>query len=111
MLVFYTNWFIFPRFDGQTWGPLIFIRPSKREDAALLAHEKVHAKQFLRNPLFGLWYWLSKDARLQYEAEAYGAQATLRPDRLDAFATSLSTKYDLGISFEQARAAIALHMA
>jgi len=101
-MVFYTNWFIPAKFSAVTYGPFIFIRPTKREDIGLLAHEKTHVKQFWRNPLFGLFYLLSSKARLKYEVEAYREQLKYHPDRLDAFATSLATKYNLGITKEAA---------
>lgn len=104
--VFYTNWCIPSRFAGSTYGPFVFIRPTKREDAGLLAHELTHVKQFWHNPLFGLFYLLSKKSRFKYEAEAYRVQLAYYPDRLEALATILATKYKLDITVDEARAAL-----
>jgi hypothetical protein len=105
-MIFYTNWFIPSRFKATTYGPFIFIRPSAKDDAGLLAHEQVHVKQFWRNPLFGLAYFFSKKARFKYEAEAYRAQLLHYPERLDALATILATKYKLNITKEDALRAL-----
>jgi hypothetical protein len=103
---FYTNWFIPARFSGMTYGPFIFIRPSKREDVGLLEHEKVHVKQFWKNPFFGIPYFFSASARLHYEAEAYREQLKYSPGKEEAFADLLVYKYNLGITKAQALAAL-----
>lgn len=106
-MIFYTNWFIPARFAATTYGPFIFIRPTKRGDAGLLAHEQVHVKQFWRNPFMFLPYFFSKKARLRYEAEAYRVQLPYyTDDRTEVFATILETKYKLGITHEEALAAL-----
>lgn len=104
--VFYTNWFIPERFQATTYGPFIFIRPTKKDDIGLLEHEKVHVRQFWSNPLFGLEYFFSKEARLKYEAEAYREQLKYSPGREEVFAGILATRYTLGITIEQALAAL-----
>jgi hypothetical protein len=101
-MVFYTNWFIPSRFAAMTYGPFIFIRPEKKDDAGLLAHEQTHVRQFKRNPFFGLAYWLSKKKRLDYEVEAYREQLKHSRDKADAFALALSTKYGLTITKDEA---------
>lgn len=105
-MTFYTNWFIPARFAAVTYGPFVFIRPSKRGDEALLAHEQTHVAQFWRNPFFGFAYLFSKPARMRYEVEAYRAQLKLRPDLLDALAADLATKYNLGITLAEAKGAL-----
>jgi hypothetical protein len=102
--VFYTDSIIQSKFSGQTYGPFIFIRPSKRSDIGLLEHEKVHVKQFWSNPLFGLWYLFSKKSRAKFEAEAYCVQLKYSPGKEDIFANHLATKYNLGISHAEALA-------
>lgn len=101
-MAFYTNWFIPKRFAATTYGPFIFIRPEKKSDAGLLAHEQTHVRQFWRNPFFGIAYCLSKEARLKYEVEAYREQLKFSPDKADAFALALSTKYGLDITKDEA---------
>jgi len=92
------------RFGGYTIGPITLIRPKYKNDLSLHAHEAVHRKQFSRNPLFGLAYLFSKEARKGYEVEAYRAQLAVNPALLDNCARWLSTNYDLGISIAEAKA-------
>ena len=66
----------------------------------------MHVKQFWNNPLFAFPYYFSKAARLRYEVEAYREQLKFHPDREAAFATILATKYNLGITVEEALAAL-----
>lgn len=105
-MIFYTNWMIFPKSAATTWGPFIFIRPSKRDDVGLLAHEQVHVRQWKRNPFMFVPYLFSKKRRLAYEVEAYREQLTHYPERLDRIAEILATKYRLDITKEQALAAL-----
>jgi hypothetical protein len=104
--VFYTNSCIASRFAAETYGPFIFIRPSYSLDVGLLEHEKTHVKQFWKNPLFGLFYMFSKKSRFAYEAEAYREQLKYNPDKAELYASFLSTKYNLGITQDQALAAL-----
>lgn len=103
-MVFYTDRFVPSRFAGCTRGPVIFIRPKYSDDAGLLAHEKVHVRQFWRSlGLFGIPYLLSKSFRLRCEVEAYREQLRHYPDdRSWAFAGFLADKYNLGVSREEA---------
>jgi hypothetical protein len=105
---FYTNWMIPARFAATTYGPFIFIRPTKKDDFGLLMHERVHVDQFWRTcGLFGIAYFFSKKKKLQYEAEAYREQLKHYPDdRTEIFAWILATKYGLNISVDEARAAL-----
>lgn len=104
--VFYTDWFIPARFSAATYGPFIFIRPIKRENVGLLEHEKIHAKQFWKNPLMGIFYYFSKKSRFEYEAEAYREQLKYSPGNEEVYAQFLVDKYNLGITKEQALAAL-----
>ena len=106
-LTFYTNLFIPSRFLGVTFGPLIFIRPKGKDDNGILPHELTHVKQFWHNPFFGLWYQFSKKDRLKYEAEAYKVQLKYyKDDRTTVFAQLLVDNYNLGITLEEALAAL-----
>ena len=107
MIVIYTNKIIPERFAAHTYGPFVLIRPKYKEDRGLYQHEKTHVKQWLRNPLMGLWYNFSPKSRLKYEAEAYAVQLEYYPDnRLDKFAQLLVDKYELQITLDEARSAI-----
>jgi hypothetical protein len=101
--VFYTNWFIPARFGATTYGPFVFVRPKyKGTDEGLLQHELTHVKQFWRNPLFGLWYFFSKNARYKYELEAYRVQLKYYTDnRAGTFAWYLVNNYKLHVPKDQ----------
>jgi hypothetical protein len=104
--VFYTNRCIAPRFAAETYGPFIFVRPSYSLDVGLIEHEKTHVKQFWKNPLFGLFYMFSKKSRFAYEAEAYRTQLKYNPGREELYASFLVKNYNLGITQDQALAAL-----
>jgi len=88
-------------------GPIVLIRPSKRDDQGLLAHELMHVKQFWRSfGLFGIPYWLFKTKRFEYEVEAYREQLKYAPGREQRFARFLARNYDLDITELQALAAL-----
>lgn len=104
MMVFYTDWFIPARLAACTRGPFIFIRPAYKDDAGLLAHEKVHVKQWLRTlGLHGLLYLLFDKYKLASEVEAYKVQASLySDDRRPQLAAHLATHYGLNITQHEA---------
>jgi len=101
-LLIETRWCIPRGFDGFAPGPLILLRPGA--SAALLAHEKVHVRQFWRSfGLMGPLYLLSRRWRLRYELEAYREQVRhAGPQAVPACAHALAHGYRLGISVEQA---------
>lgn len=102
-MIVYTNWFIPARFDGFTFGPVAFIRPRRKGDAGIVAHESTHVRQFWRSfGLAGFLYVLSKKKRLEYEVEAYREELKISPDKAEAFALALSTKYGLSITKDEA---------
>ena len=105
-LVIYTDKVIPARFAGVTVGPMVFIRPSYRDDAGLHAHELTHARQFWRSAgILGLLWMISKSWRLRLEVEAYRAQLDAddqRASREIIFSGYLATRYGLGISQDQA---------
>ena len=94
----YTD-FMPDRFSGYTIGPIILIRPSKKDDLGLLAHEKVHVRQFWQTfPFF--WMMFSKKFKLKIEVEAYREQLKYSVDREASarkFATFIATKYGLDV--------------
>ena len=106
--IFYTDRFIKDDSAGEAIGPFIFIRPSYRDDLGLLVHEQTHVKQCWRHfPIFGLLYRLFRHRRMEFEAEAYAAQAKCYPDdRVPRLARRLVECYDLGVSQEVAERAI-----
>jgi hypothetical protein len=91
-------------FDAITLGFVILIRPECKGDAGLLAHERVHVRQW-RESWGAFWprYLISKKWRLHYEVEAYREQLRHSPHCLDLFAGYLARNYRLGISLDVAR--------
>ncbi len=103
-LVFYTDAGMKPWMAACTRGPVILIRPAYRDDAGLLAHEKVHRRQWLRTlGMHSILYLLSRSYRLSAELEAYTEQARHYPDdRAPLFAQYIATRYGLDITPEAA---------
>ena len=101
-MIFYTD--LMPaRFSGYTIGPFILIRPRCKDDAGLLAHEKVHVSQFWRSlgilPLLSLFI---PSLRLKFEVEAYRKQLESNPTSAELYATFIATKYGLSITVTDA---------
>ena len=106
--VIYTDVGVAEGSAGSSHGSVICIRPKYRDDIGLLEHERVHVRQFWRNPLlFNFRYAFGRHYRMAYEAEAYAAQAKCyADDRVPVLAARLANKYDLGITPEIAERAI-----
>lgn len=108
MKVFYTNLFVPKGSAGCARGPLIFIRPEYKNDAGLLAHERVHVRQWLRTiyslgVVHSLLYLFSDSYKLAAEVEAYQEQAKHYPDdRTPQFAVFIADDYGLDISAAEA---------
>ena len=101
-MIFYTD--LMPaRFSGYTIGPFALIRPRCKDDAGLLAHEKVHVSQFWRSlgilPLLSLFV---PSLRLKFEVEAYRKQLEFSPTSAELYATFIATKYGLSITVADA---------
>ena len=106
MLIIATNWM--PRgVQGVCLHPrLVLVRPERKDDAVLLAHEAVHAEQQERA---GWWRWvwrylMNPGWRLHYEVEAYRVSVSLNPAGLHRYANALATLYRLDLTYAQARA-------
>jgi hypothetical protein len=96
-----------------TLGPLILVRPEYRDDAGLIAHERVHQRQQRR----GWWipwalrYLLDRRFRLAQEVEAYSEQLRHYPDdRSHQLAAHLAQNYRLNITPQQAREVLTLEV-
>lgn len=106
-MIIYTNYFIPPQHHACTRGPIIFIRPEYKDDAGLLAHEKVHVRQWWRTlGLHSFLYLFSKEYKLRAEVEAYKAQAEYVQghDPMPTYAHFIATKYNLNTTEEEALA-------
>lgn len=96
--------FIPAGFDAITIGSIILIRPECSNDAGLIAHERVHVRQWRESwGMFWPRYLFSKKWRQRYEVEAYREQLQYAPGSLETFSAYLFTKYRLGISLDVAR--------
>ena len=82
---------------------LILIDPSRRDDAVHLAHEREHCDQMRRVGTVRFWWRYLTDATFRQAAEvgAYRVSYAHAPERLASFATALSTRYRLRLSFEE----------
>ena len=91
--------------DGFTPLPtLVLIHPSRKGDAALIAHEETHARQ-MRELGWRRWWlkYLTRSGRLALELEAYRVQLALAPNSLESLAGHLARDYRLNITLAQAR--------
>ncbi len=103
-LVFYTNR-LKEGFNGVANGPVVRIRPGRKDDEGLLQHELTHVRQFYRFGMIfpALLYWASEDFRLAAEVEAYAVQLRYSKNPLHVavdrkrFAKVISTKYGLHV--------------
>ena len=99
--VFYTNRFIPKDSAGCALGfaPIILIRPAKRDDIGLLAHERKHCEQWYRHPIMhGTTYTLDAHYRLLCEVEAYKEQLKHAPDKLNRFVGFICEGYMLDVT-------------
>jgi len=102
---FYTDKGLLEGAAGTARGPLIFIRPNKKDDEGLYQHELTHVKQWfaLLGFGFGIGYRFFPLFRLWAEVQAYKKQAEYyEDDRLHRFAILLATKYNLNITVGEA---------
>jgi hypothetical protein len=92
--------------DGMCLHPrLILLRPARKDDAVLMAHELVHAHQ-MRRVGWLRWvaaYLFDPQFRQAAEAEAYRESARLNPSGLHRYANALATLYRLDLTYAQAR--------
>lgn len=95
--------------DGMALTPdLILIRPERKGDDGLLAHEQVHCDQMRKTSVLSFWmrYICSASFRQQMEVEAYQVSCAHEPHKAPAFAAALSDRYGLDLSPEQAMSLI-----
>ena len=99
--------FIPKRFVAFVFGFIIFVRPSHRNNVALIEHEKVHVHQFWRTfCTHGIWYQFNKGYRLRSEVEAYAVQIRMRrilgqPEDIERYAGYVSDLYNLDITTDE----------
>ena len=91
--------------SGAAWGQsCIVIDRSTWSKAALIAHERCHQAQMARDGTLRFYwrYLTSKEARQQYEIEAYRAWVQVKPDDLYRCARALIGSYGLDITYQEA---------
>ena len=102
-MIIYWSWPIPAQFDGYCFGPISFIRPEKRGDLGLAAHENTHTKQWWKAPiLWNLLYTYSAKHRQAYEVEAYRAELAIDTGSQLLFANDLATRYGLNVTVAEA---------
>lgn len=106
--IFISDWIVPKKADALTLGCFIFIRSKYVNDIGLIEHEKVHVKQFWKNPIwYHISYLLLKKYRFMYEVEAYRKELLYYPQSLHLFANKLATDYKLNITEDEALEALA----
>lgn len=94
-MIIYTNWCIKKSMDALTVYGLTLMRPSKKLDSFLHAHEAKHREQFSKDKLLPLRCLFSKQYWLLMEVEAHHAEYMLDPTpaRLLSTAKRLAERY------------------
>jgi len=97
--------FLFFGFSGGAITPgLIIVSRDHGNLPALIAHERCHQQQMLRD---GYWTWLWRYVfdlgwRQMYEVQAYRIWVQHSPDDLARCARALVNEYGLGVSIDEA---------
>jgi len=100
MIIYRDGFPIPPKFDAITIGTYIFARPSVRLQKGIIEHEKVHVRQFKKEPIiFWFKYLFSKKYRFEYESEAY-ATSIRNGMEIEVAVNILRTKYKLNVTRE-----------
>lgn len=98
-----------PRTFFRVWSvsiwPFIFIAPDRATDTALIAHEKVHGAEQLRQLVVIWWlrYLLSSSFRLAAELRAYKVQISLGGCTVEQAAFWIANIYRLDITADKVK--------
>lgn len=90
---------------GAAWGQTcIVVDRSDWSKAALIAHERCHQAQMARDGTLRFYwrYFTSKQARQQYEIEAYRVWVQVEPNDLWRCVRALTGSYGLDITDQEA---------
>ena len=90
---------------GAAWGQhTIVVDRDDWSKAALIAHERCHQRQMASDGTLRFYwrYLTSKEARQDYEIEAYRVWVQVKPDDLYRCARALVRDYGLGITYQEA---------
>ena len=97
-MIIYTDRFIPAGFDAHAiFAPLILIRPNRRGDAGIIAHERKHCRDIWRCGwlVCGLLYLVSRRFRLWFELRGYREELKHDPARLYRLAFEISKRFKL----------------
>ena len=103
-IVYLPSWMMFG-WGGAAWGQTcIVVDRSDWSKAALIAHERCHQAQMARDGTLRFYwrYFTSKQARQQYEIEAYRVWVQVEPNDLWRCVRALTGSYGLGITDQEA---------
>jgi hypothetical protein len=103
-VVFLPSWMMFG-WGGAAWGQAcIVIDRSAWSKTALIAHERCHQQQMARDGTLRFYwrYLTSKEARQDYEIEAYMVWVQVEPNDLWRCVRALTGSYGLGITDQEA---------
>lgn len=84
--------------NAITFWSRVYVKPELADNQDLITHEAVHVRQYQKYPFSYLFrYVFSKNQRLQFECEAFAAQALYRVthQKADLQATIDAFSYDL----------------
>lgn len=84
---------------------LMFVSIEYKDHAALIAHERCHQDQQRRDGLLTFWfrYFTNKQARQDYEVEAYKVWVHVAPKDLERCVWYLTKSYEFNLTDAQAR--------
>jgi hypothetical protein len=84
---------------------LMFVSIEHKDHEALIAHERCHQDQQRRDGLLTFWwrYFTNKQARQDYEVEAYKVWVQVAPKDLERCVWYLTKSYEFDLTDEQAR--------
>jgi len=100
-LIFYSDTRLKDWQDGATFGPVVIIRPTYKNDLGLLAHELFHTKQWwLTLGTHPIWYNLVPKYRYWSEIWAYRRQLKSNPEYIDYYVDLIESHYGLTVSKE-----------
>jgi len=91
---------------GAAWSPsIIVISKDYLNKAALIAHEKHHQKQQLRDGTFTFWfkYLTSKEYRFNMELEAYKVWVQVSPKDIENVINWMINSYGFNVTRDELR--------
>ena len=103
-IVYLPSWMMLG-WGGAAWGQTcIVIDRDTWKRGALIAHERCYQQQMARDGTLAFYwrYMTSKQARQDYEIEAYRVWVQVKPDDLYRCARALMESYGLDVTYQEA---------